>query len=450
MSPVPSLVKRCFPALLACFWSAAAYAGPTITVTPQKPDAIYQPGEQIIWTVEVRADAETQIKEATYTLRKGGATVIDQGTLQFVSGTASIQTSMKEPGTILAEINVNVTGTGSEPIQALGGAAIAPEKIKPSSPCPQDFDAFWQDKLKELAKVPENVVLEKQESGKENDDYWKITMDNIRGTHIRGQLARPASGEKFPAMLVLQWAGIYPLNKTFVTDRASEGWLTLNIMAHDLPIDESKSYYDELSKNALKNYVAIGNDDREKCYFLRMFLACYRAVEYLANRPDWNGKILVATGPSQGGLQSLVAAALNPKVTDVLALVPAGCDNTGNAAGRKPGWPYWINNATGKDAGKVLETSRYFDGVNFAARVRCPALVGLGLIDTTSPPSGVFSAINQLRGPKEIVVMPTAPHRDLNNTHAAYMARANAWRAALLKGVSPPDDMKTGSGPNAN
>ena len=80
-------------------------------------------------------------------------------------------------------------------------------------------------------------------SGKPNIDYWKITLDNIRGTHIQGQLARPKQGDKFPALLIVQWAGVYPLQKSWVTDRAGEGWLVLNIDAHDLPIDEPADFY---------------------------------------------------------------------------------------------------------------------------------------------------------------------------------------------------------------
>jgi cephalosporin-C deacetylase-like acetyl esterase len=235
-------------------------------------------------------------------------------------------------------------------------------------------------------------------------------------------------------MLVVQWAGVYPLQKEWITKRAAEGWLVLNISAHDLPIDAPQSFYDGLSNGALKNYPAIGNDDREQSYFLRMYLSCYRAVDFLAARPEWDGKTLIVTGTSQGGLQSFVAAALNPKVTGIMALVPAGCDNSGDLVGRKPGWPYWMANARNHDTNKVRETSRYFDGVNFAARVKCPALVGLGLIDTTSPPSGVFAAVNQLKGSKEIIVMPEANHHGDNNTHAEFIKRENQWLAAWLKG----------------
>jgi cephalosporin-C deacetylase-like acetyl esterase len=45
----------------------------------------------------------------------------------------------------------------------------------------------------------------------------------------------------------------------------------------------------------------------------------------------------------------------------------------------------------------VLEAVRYFDNVNFAARTHAKeAVVTVGFIDTTCPPTGVYAAYNAL------------------------------------------------------
>ena len=57
-------------------------------------------------------------------------------------------------------------------------------------------------------------MLEAGESGKEDVEYSTITMDNINGAHIHGQLAKPKKEGKFPGLLIFQWAGgPYPLQK---------------------------------------------------------------------------------------------------------------------------------------------------------------------------------------------------------------------------------------------
>jgi len=39
-----------------------------------------------------------------------------------------------------------------------------------------------------------------------------------------------------------------------------------------------------------------------------MYLRDSRAIDYIASRPDWDGKTIVVMGTSMGGHQSLVAA----------------------------------------------------------------------------------------------------------------------------------------------
>ena len=404
-----------------------------LSIKPDNGLGVYQPGQAIHWDIQVK---NGEASEAAFTVKKGGMTELSKGKVLFTNGQAQIEAKLDEPGWLLAEVTLK--GANDKRIKGLGGALVSPEKLQPAAARPADFDAFWQAKLDDLAAVPANPKLDPAESSKPTVDYFKITLDNIRGTHIQGQIARPRSGEKLPAMLTVQWAGVYPLQKSWVTDRAAEGWLVLNINAHDLPIDQPEQFYNDQSAGLLKDYPAIGNDDRETSYFLRMYLSCYRAAQYLAERPDWDGRTLVVTGGSQGGLQSIVTAALHPKITAVMACVPAGCDLNGPEAGRLPGWPMWYWAAKGKDEAKVRSADRYYDVVNFASRVKCPVLVGVGLIDTVCPSPGVFAACNQFQGLKEVVVMPVSEHGEKNGSQAPYHRRFNAWNQALLKGQPAP------------
>jgi cephalosporin-C deacetylase len=279
------------------------------------------------------------------------------------------------------------------------------------------------------------------DGGKPGVAYWKITLDNIRGTHIEGQIARPEKGKKFPALLIVQWAGVYGLQKNWVTDRAAEGWLALDIEPHDLPIDKPEAFYREQFAGPLKDYWSIGNDNRDTSYFLRMYLSCYRAVEYLRTRPDWNGKTLVVMGDSQGGQQTLMIAGLHPKdITAALALVPAGGDMLAPEAGRAPGFPHWyFNTEGGKDPDKVHGASRYYDTANFARHIQCPVLVGLGLRDETCPPSSVLAAVNEISSPKEVVILPKSGHQDEHGTQGYYnQRRYSAWLPALRQGKPAP------------
>ena len=407
-----------------------------MSITPDKPDGVYQLNETATWAVEW--DGEGLPPSTRYTLKRGGLTEVAAGDIEFEDGKASLEYTFEAPGTMLVETRWE-PAEGGRARRAIGGAVAAPDEIKLSASRPSDFDEFWEAKVKELEAVPANPVLSVAESNKPDVDYWKITMDNIRGSQIHGQLARPKEGEKFPALLIVQWAGVYPLQQDWATQRAAEGWLALNINPHDLPIDEPREFYREQSRGALRNYPGIGNDDRDTSYFLRMYLSCYRAAQYLTERPDWNGETLVVMGDSQGGQQTLMTAGLHPGITAALALVPAGADMLGPDVGRKGGWPQWYNNVGDKDATKVHEASRYFDVANFATRIKCPVLVGIGLLDETCPPEGILAAVNLITSPKEIMILPNSGHQNRNGSQEPYSRRKyDAWLPALKEGKAAP------------
>ncbi len=416
------------------FLCTARSWGQEITVDSTKTGGVYASGEKIVWHIGVQGTGAADIHKVSFVLLKGGLTEMGRGELTLQDNGADLETKLDELGAILAEFSAALPDKSE--IKAKAGAIVDPEKIASSSPRPADFDEFWKAKVEELNKVPANPVLESSKSGLPNVDYWKITLDDIRGTKVQGQLARPkAEGKKFPALIIFQWAGVYPLHKFWATGKASQGWLTLNISAHDLPIDSPADFYKQQSDTVLKNYPAIGNDDRETSYFLRMYLSCYRAIDYLASRDDWDGKTLVVTGGSQGGLQTLMTAGLHPKVTAAIADVPAGADQNGPLVGRQPGW-HW--HTQGNNKAKVLGTSKYFDTVNFASGIKCPTLVAAGLIDTTCPPAGVVAVFNQIHAPKELLIMERAGHKDDKNSHALFKQRSEEWLKDLSAGNSPP------------
>jgi lysophospholipase L1-like esterase len=99
--------------------------------------------------------------------------------------------------------------------------------------------------------------------------------------------------------------------------------------------------------------------------------------------------------------------------------------------GRQEGYPFFpVNNP------KVMETARYFDPVNFASRIKATSLVAMGFVDDVSPPAGIWTAYNEIAGPKEAVPLIDSPHNHLATPQqqAPYTRRSGEWLAALAHG----------------
>jgi len=416
---------------LAC----AALPAPAqhLSFTPFHPNGIYDLGEKAGWNVTLvpGADAPEQYR---YVIRKNNLAVIQNGTLDLSSGRATIETTLHEPAMLYVEVAPGAAPTPGEAAASPPGApapgrssavhlgaAIAPWKLAPSVPRPADFDAFWNAKLKALSDVPIHPVVTPSETLRSGVELYTVKLDSL-GSHAQGYLAKPSREGKFPALVIFQYAGVYALRPETVTDRAAEGWLAFDVDSHDLPPSESAG--------VAKNYQSIGNTSRETSYFLNMYLRDARAIDYIASRPDWDGKVIVATGTSMGGQQSLVTAGLRPQITAVIVNEPSGADTNGDLHGRKAGYPNWPSNNP-----QAMEAALYFDTVNFASRIKAPVLAALGLIDTIAPPVGIWTAVNQVRGPKEVIPMVESDHNNLTpQKQVAWELRSKEVLGLILSG----------------
>jgi cephalosporin-C deacetylase len=390
-----------------------------LTFTPYHESGIYDVGETVGWTVTPGpAEAAYRYK---WTIRRNNAVVLKEGKLDLSSGKDKIEITGEEPEMIYVAIepvakltadaadtasNTAAPGfTGGNTGRNTGlyavGAAVAPTTIGLATPRPADFDPFWDGKLAAQAKIPIEPVLKPVETEVPGVEMYTFALQAL-GSHAQGYLAKPAKEGKFPALVLLQYAGVYALNAHADAVRAAEGWLVVNVDSHDkLP--------PEPAGNAPRNYAAVGNTDRETSYFLNMYLRDSRVLDYLMTRPDWDGKTIVLMGTSMGGQQSLMLAGLRPeKITAVLVCVPAGTDLNGDLHGRKAGYPNWPS-----DNPAVMKAALYFDPINFAARIQAPVLAAMGFIDTISPPAGIWTALNQIRVPKEPLPMIESEHNNL-------------------------------------
>jgi cephalosporin-C deacetylase len=313
------------------------------------------------------------------------------------------------------------------------GMLIDPEKLKPGARCPADFDRYWNNLKKSLYALPweikRAVVM-----GTESDRGFAcedIEINCLGPKPARGYFARPAkaSPKSLPIVLLVHAAGVKgswcrsePSN---AMKYARMNSLCFDLNAHGMLDDQPESYYEDLEKGELKTYWLRGLTNRDEVYFRGMYLRLLRTIDFLTTQPEWDGKRILVIGESQGGGQALVAAGLDPRVSAVVAIVPAMCDWFGSLEGRMGGWPQpFESDSLKKEMKKALP---YFDAANILKDSKAIIYTEIGLIDMVCPSTSVYAALNQAKGQKFIYAVPYRPH------HQPEGALAKTWEKDFYK-----------------
>ena len=318
--------------------------------------------------------------------------------------------SFLEPCSIIVE-------TSSKAEKASTGMLVDPDKLKPGAKCPGNFEAYWNSLKKSLKAMPmeiktATVMGTERDKGYSCDD---IEINCLGPKPARGYFAKPekAAPGTLPAVLLVHAAGVKgswcrsePGN---ALTYAKMGAICFDLNAHGMLNDQPDSYYADLENGELKTYFLQGLTNRDEVYFRGMYLRLLRAIDFLAQQPEWDGKRILVIGESQGGGQALVAAGLDSRVSAVVAIVPAMCDWFGSLSGRMEGWPQpFESDASKKEMRKALP---YFDAANMLRDSKAIIFTEIGLIDMVCPSTSVYSALNQAKGQKIIYTVPYRSHQ---------------------------------------
>lgn len=388
--------------LLTC--ALPACADYTVEVTPDKPAAMYRLNEPIHFLVRVRADGQAVTQgHIAYLLDNGLPDNHDGHVGELGTTPTEIQTTRGEPGVVRCTVTFSASATLTVSATAVVGVAL--ERLQPSLEEPADFDAFWKAQQAELEQTPTLVSAQPVTTTTPGVLCDDVVITCLPHKNIRGYLAKPkgAAPHSLPAVLWLPFAGVSGANR-FQAENGAAWWaLSLSINIFGIENGKSDAEYAAMQDGALKNYYLLHREDRETYFFHDAYLMALEACIFLTRQPEWNGTVLAVCGASQGGALAIAVAAMEPRVTLLGAAVPAMCDHTGPLLGRAAPWPLLVPfSAEGNPDAAVLQTASYYDGVNFAKRVKARALVSVGFLDLASPPTTVYTAYNVLKGEKQI------------------------------------------------
>ena len=396
-----------------------------VNVVPDHQDWTYKVGETATFRISVTKSA-TPLAGAVIDYEAGPEMYQDVKKTAVVlkDGTLTVKGKMSKPGFYRVDVKTTI---GGKEYKGACAAAFSPEQLKPTTVNPADFDQFWQNAISEARHTDLNPTKRLlPERCTKDVNVYEVSFQNVRwGSRTYGILCEPVKPGKYPALLRVPGAGVRPYGGDIYT--ASKGAVTLEIGIHGIPVTMQQSVYDDLGQGALNGYWEFGMDNRDKSYYKHVVLGCIRALDYIEQYTPWNGKELGVTGSSQGGFLSLATAGLDRRITFYAPVHAALCDHTASLKGVACGWPHYFYWNKGKGMEKQIETSRYYDGVNFARRIT-NAQTGwfsFGYNDDVVPPTTAWATYNIVKGPKSIT-----PYQQ--TAHFWYQEQWDEWENWLL------------------
>ena len=383
-----------------------------VIVMPDHADWIYKCGEIPTFNVLVlKNNVPMQNIEIKYHIAEDMMPARTEKSETLKSGEGQIKIgTMKVPGFLRCTVYIKDCGNT---YRGMATAAFEPEKIQPTTTLPEDFETFWSEALAANEKIPMDAkmtLMPELCTGTYN--AYHIRFQNYRaGAYMYGVLTIPVKEGKYPAILKVPGAGVKPMPAYgyMPNDKA----VVLQLGINGIPVNMPREVYTALDRGALRNYNRFRVDDRNGYYYNRVYLGCARAVDFLAGLECVDAEKIAVSGGSQGGALSFTTAFLNPKVKCLYANYPALCDLTGYLNGRGGGWPHFFrgeNDQNIRDDKAIIENLKYYDVVNFARKVKVPVKVAFGYNDTTCCPTSIYSALNVISAPLELLIYKEIGH----------------------------------------
>ena len=375
-------------------------------------DCLYKVGEEAVVTVTATNGSGEAVKGGSCRVE------IDNYGSKVYQVIAAVDFATQNPFELRAMptkpgfVRIRISGHDSQNAYFSGQWSVGyePEKIRPGSERPADFDAFWEAAVANFAAtvpVDAQMVKNAAESTGSHDCY-ELTFATVpEGRKIRGQLSIPKGEGRFPITMNVPGAGSGTWGWTRPAGRC---YLTLNVLDYPhRPNGDVDALYAEQNerwsaKSGLVNdkwyFVGDLSKEREDYFYYGAILGINRAVDWVAGLGKVDASDFRYEGQSQGGAFGIYLSALNSHITRAQIGEPALTDLSGELAdGRQSGWPQLISRTASYPElnANVKRIAPYYDCAHFVPRIKIPTRWNVGFVDELCPPAAVWAGYNCLQ-----------------------------------------------------
>jgi cephalosporin-C deacetylase len=257
---------------------------------------------------------------------------------------------------------------------------------------PHDFDAFWDDVLRQAAAVTLDAEVVPDPLRTSDDvevfEGFYTSLDHVR---VASWYCRPARrAERSPAIMFLPG---YQMDPPIPKEWARKGYIALSVAPRGKL--RSNRHFNPGYPNLLTYNIV----DRHTYAYRGFYVDTWRGIDFLLSRPEVDGTRIGVVGSSQGGGLTITTAAMRPEVRAAAAGAPYLCGFM-DAIDLTHTYPYEeINDYLRlhpERRAEVENTLAYFDGINFAEKIACPIVMNIGLQDNVCPPETGYALFNRI------------------------------------------------------
>ncbi|MBQ8309959.1 MAG: alpha/beta fold hydrolase [Clostridia bacterium] len=289
-----------------------------------------------------------------------------------------------------------------------------------SSPCPDDFDEFWDRSLAEMNAIDPQPIYTPNPIKSRFADCYDLYFKSTKGATIYAKFARPKNADgKLPAILHFHGLGGTGESWRTIIAYVSQGYCVVSIDVRGQG-GRSEDVGGQCGTTCSTPFIRGVDGPPENLLYRDIYLDTAMLYRVVTMREDVDPARVGVFGASQGGGLALACAALVPEIKLCSSVYPYLSDykrvwdmdlDTGAYDGIR--YYFRLRDQQHKREDEFFYKLGYIDVQNLAHRIRAKVHMTTGLMDTTCPPSTQFAAYNKITSEKEIVIYHDFGHEVL-------------------------------------
>ena len=294
-------------------------------------------------------------------------------------------------------------------------------KYTGTNPIPEDFDYFWDERIKEVYDHRLDYHITSSEiNGFDSCNYYDLWFTGINGEKVYAKYIKPKVSHDIP--VILQFHG-YPGASRGWFEQSSFAGMGCAVLAMDCPGQGGRGEdIGGYKGTTVSGHIIAGLDgDAKDMYYVRLFQNTSILCRIAQELKGIDKNKIYANGASQGAGIALACSSLNPIIKRCATLYPFLSDyervyDMDLDLVAYEGLRYYSRwfNSMGKDNIEMFTKLGYIDVHNFVHRLEAEVLFGTGLMDNICPPSTQFAVYNNINSKKQHIIFPDYTHEEIS------------------------------------